>query len=81
MILLPRATKPDYAITLGRTGVLSRRWNSRPGFSHPPTARGVGLASISWEVESILTEPEPCRSLNARDFSHGYPGTLRQRVM
>ena len=74
---------PDYAITLGRTGVLSRRWNSRPAFSHPLTARGIGLASISGEVESIVTEPEPelCRSLNAHDFLHGHPGTLRQRVM
>ena len=64
MILLPRATKPDYAITLGRTDGLSRRWNSRPAFSHPPTARGIGLASISGEVKLILTEPKPCRGLN-----------------
>ena len=45
--------------------------NSRPS-SVPPsttqTARGIGLAKISDEVESIFEEL--CRSTNIRDFSH-----------
>jgi hypothetical protein len=76
----------------GRFGVPIRAhsdrksWNLRhgPAFSesHLPTARGIGLAKISGEVESIFEEL--CRGLNIRDFSHAsdcFPGTLRQLVM
>jgi hypothetical protein len=39
-----------------------------PASSHLPTARGIGLARISGEVESTLKEL--CRGMNARDSSH-----------
>ncbi|KAF8488664.1 hypothetical protein F5888DRAFT_1283011 [Russula emetica] len=42
--------------------------NSRPAFSHLPTARGIGLVRILGKVESIFKEL--CCGLNARDFLH-----------
>jgi hypothetical protein len=68
MILLLRATKLGYGMTLGRTGGLSQRRKLRPASSHLQTARGIGVARISGEVESIFKEL--CRGLNARDFLH-----------
>ena len=58
--------------TLGRTDRAVRRGDDkihvRPTFSHLPTARGINLARISTEVESIFKEL--CLGLNPRDISH-----------
>jgi hypothetical protein len=71
MILLPRhqaGLRDD--ITKDRRSIAVTEFTVQLS-SHLPTARGIGLARISGDVESIFKGL--CRglnSLNARDFSH-----------
>jgi hypothetical protein len=68
MILLPRhqaGLRDD--ITKDRRSIAVTEFTVQLS-SHLPTARGIGLARISGDVESIFKEL--CRGLNARDSTH-----------